>query len=98
MFVYDPAKNAWTKGPRLPRAISHAALVSTGKQLFVIGGYAGSTTKPVSTVRRLDQAGSRWVDAPSLRAPRLSDRLEIVRKKTRIDDLVVVDLAGDRAD
>jgi serine/threonine protein kinase len=66
VFVYDPAKNAWTKGPRLPRAISHAALVSTGKQLFVIGGYAGSTTKPVSTVRRLDQAGSRWVDAPSL--------------------------------
>jgi hypothetical protein len=66
VFVYDPAKDAWSEGPKLPRAITHAALVSTGKELFVIGGYTGSTTKPITTVRRLDEAASRWVDAPSL--------------------------------
>jgi eukaryotic-like serine/threonine-protein kinase len=66
VLVYDPAKDAWSRGPELPRPISHAALVSTGKDLFVIGGYAGSTTRPVGTVRRLDEAASRWVDAPSL--------------------------------
>ena len=65
-IVYDPAKDAWSEGPKLPRAITHAALVSTGKELFVIGGYAGSTTEPVATVRRLDEATSRWVRAPSL--------------------------------
>jgi serine/threonine protein kinase/N-acetylneuraminic acid mutarotase len=66
VLVYDPAKDAWSEGPRLPGAINHAALVSTGKQLFVIGGYTGSTIRPVRTVRRLDQAASRWVDAPDL--------------------------------
>jgi Kelch motif len=58
--------DAWSEGPKLPRAITHASLVSTGEELFVIGGYAGSTTEPVSTVRRLDEPTSRWVRAPSL--------------------------------
>jgi Protein kinase domain/Kelch motif len=66
VLVYDSANDAWSEGPKLPRAITHAALVSTGKELFVIGGYAGSTTEPVATVRRLDEATSRWVRAPSL--------------------------------
>jgi Protein kinase domain/Kelch motif len=66
VFVYDPAKDAWSRGPKLPDAITHAALVSTGKELFVIGGYAGSTVQPIDTVRRLDEATSRWVRAPSL--------------------------------
>ena len=66
VFVYDPAKNRWSREPKLPQAISHAALVSTGKELFLIGGYAGSTTEPISTVRRLDEATSRWVTAPNL--------------------------------
>jgi serine/threonine protein kinase len=64
--VYDPAKDTWSEGPKLPRAITHAALVSTGKELFVIGGYAGSTTEPIATVRRLDEASNSWVRAPSL--------------------------------
>jgi hypothetical protein len=66
VLVYDPAKDAWSKGPKLPAAITHAALVATDKELFVIGGYAGSTVEAVDTVRRLDGTGSRWVDAPSL--------------------------------
>jgi hypothetical protein len=66
VLIYDPANDTWRRGPRLPEAVTHAALVSTGDDLFVIGGYAGSTTTPIRTVRRLDEANNTWVDAPKL--------------------------------
>jgi len=67
---YDPARRTWSQGPALPAPVNHVALVSTGKQLLVIGGDRNSGANPVATVRRLDPAAGTWLDAPSLPAPR----------------------------
>jgi len=68
--VYDPALRTWSQGPALPKPVNHVALVSTGKQLLVIGGYANAGGGPVATVRRLDPVAGTWLDGPSLPAPR----------------------------
>jgi N-acetylneuraminic acid mutarotase len=63
---FDPASAAWTPGPELPDPMHHAALVSTGEELLLIGGYRGSSfSTPLATVLRLSQDGDAWVeDAP----------------------------------
>ena len=63
---YQPASGSWTPGPALPDAVHHAALVSTGEELLLIGGYVGSSfSSPRATVLRLLPAGDGWVeDAP----------------------------------
>ena len=66
VLVYDPARKQWRKGPALPQALTHAALVSTGKELLLVGGYRGSTLEPITTVRRLDPTTNTWVRGPSL--------------------------------
>jgi hypothetical protein len=68
--VYDPATRSWRRGPSLPAPVTHVALVSTGKQLLTIGGYANAGSGPVAAVRRLDPRAGVWVDGPSLPAPR----------------------------
>jgi Kelch motif len=40
--------------------------VSSGQELYLIGGYRGSTLVPVTTVRRLDPVAGRWVRGPDL--------------------------------
>jgi len=59
-YVYDPGANTWTKGPDLPRPISHAALVGTSHGLYFMGGWidAGGSKQ----VLRLDEKANRWVD------------------------------------
>jgi hypothetical protein len=69
VLIYDPASDSWSSGPKLPEPVSHAALVSTGQELYVIGGYAGNTTDPIATVRRLDESASTWVEVSSLPVP-----------------------------
>jgi hypothetical protein len=63
---FDPASGSWTPGPSLPEAVHHAALVSTGEELLLIGGYRGSSfSDPRATVLRLLPGGAGWVeDAP----------------------------------
>jgi hypothetical protein len=62
---YDPATATWTPGPQLPDALHHAAMVSTGDELLLIGGYRGSSfSVPVDQVLRL-APGAEWIaDAP----------------------------------
>lgn len=66
--VYDPGTQTWREGPSLPQGISHAALVSTGQQLFLLGGLtvAGSA----ATVYRLDSPTARWIEDAPLPAAR----------------------------
>jgi non-specific serine/threonine protein kinase len=69
--VYDPTFDSWSVGPELPEAVHHAALVSTGRELYLIGGYAGpGFDTPTDAVRRLDPAAGGWADAPGLPQPR----------------------------
>ena len=68
LLVLDPTSGTWTTGPRLPVAIHHAALVSTGTALVLVGGYAADG--PTAAVRRLDDGAAAWVDDPPLPDPR----------------------------
>jgi molecular chaperone DnaK (HSP70) len=38
-YVYDPATDKWADGPKLPRPISHAALVATPWNLYFLAGW-----------------------------------------------------------
>jgi serine/threonine protein kinase len=69
VLLYDPEGDSWSNGPDLPEPLTHATLVSTGDVLFLIGGYSGSTTTPITTVLRLERGSSTWVQAPDLPVP-----------------------------
>lgn len=43
-FSYDPSTDQWRAEPDLPKSLHHAALVSTGERLFLVGGFHGSYT------------------------------------------------------
>lgn len=65
--IYDPASDSWSEGPDLPVSLHHAALVSTGDDLLVIGGYLGSSFgSPTDGVLRLTAAGDAWETGPAL--------------------------------
>jgi Kelch motif len=70
--VYDSVGNAWAAGQALPEPVHHAALVSDGETLFLIGGYAGDGFgRPTADVWRLDDANNGdWSPAAPLPEPR----------------------------
>jgi hypothetical protein len=69
--IYDPAADSWSEGPDLPVSLHHAALVSTGDDLLVMGGYLGSSFgSPTDGVLRLTDAGDAWEAGPALPAAR----------------------------
>lgn len=69
--LYDPVADAWAGGPALPRGLDHAALLSTGPDLFVIGGYARAQSSRLNAaVYRLDEWAREWKDGPALPEPR----------------------------
>lgn len=72
VLVYDPAADAWSEGPTLPDAVHHAALVSDGDFLFLIGGYLGGLAgRPTDAVWRLDDpAAGVWAPDRPLPEPR----------------------------
>ena len=72
LLVYDPVGDAWAEGPRLPEPVHHAALVSDGAALFLIGGYVGDGFgRPTASVWRLDDSNEGdWAPADPLPEPR----------------------------
>ncbi len=68
VFAYDVATRSWTNGPRLPQAVHHAALISEGAGLVLLGGYEADG--PTAAVRRLDDESGAWTDDVQLPAPR----------------------------
>jgi hypothetical protein len=71
-FLYDPAADTWSEGPRLPESVHHAALVSDGDAIFLIGGYVSDDfSQPTDAVWRLDGDGSGdWTPDRPLPGPR----------------------------
>ena len=56
------SQTSWSEGPALPEPVHHAALVSDGDALFLIGGYPGDGFgRPTAAVWRLEDT-SRAVD------------------------------------
>lgn len=72
LLIYDPAGDAWADGPSLPERVHHAALVSDGEALMLIGGYAGDGfDRPTAAVWRLENgAAGSWSPAEPLPEPR----------------------------
>ncbi len=69
--IYDPSSDTWSQGPPLPEAVHHAALVSTGDRLLLLGGYTERALDGATdAVRQLDPASGEWVDGPPLPEPR----------------------------
>jgi hypothetical protein len=65
--VYDPATDSWSRGPELPAAVHHAALVAGEGSLFLLGGYSGSSfDETTSAVRYLAPGATEWADAEPL--------------------------------
>ena len=68
---FEPSTSAWSEGPRLDRPIHHAAVVSTGDDLLVIGGYEGNSFDGGrTTVLVLNAAGDGWDEGTPLPQPR----------------------------
>jgi len=71
VLVYNPATDAWSAGPALPEPVHHAALVSDGTALWLVGGYVGDGfDRPTAAVRRLDPDDGTWRDDVFLPEPR----------------------------
>ena len=65
--IFDPATAEWSEGPSLPTGIHHAALVSDGARLMLIGGYLGrDPSLPTAFVLVLDEGADEWREGPAL--------------------------------
>ncbi len=69
--ILDPTTGEWSDGPSLPASVHHAALVSDGDRLLLIGGYLGSAfNRPTDIVLALADGDDAWQPGPSLPEPR----------------------------
>ncbi len=69
-FVYDPGADTWQALPDLPEARHHAALVSTGSRVLMVGGFHGGYTsiwRMRDTVHELGDSG--WISVSQLPQP-----------------------------
>lgn len=62
---YEPAANAWTKGPSAPIALSDTASTVIGDEFFMLGGTEGATAR--RQVYSLSH--SKWRERPELILP-----------------------------
>jgi hypothetical protein len=73
VMVFNPQTKKWRAGPKLPKPITHAPLVSTGDKLYLLGGLTteGNKSVPLATVYSLDtKTGGKWIEEAKLPAPR----------------------------
>lgn len=65
--VFDPATGQWSDGPSLPASVHHAALVSDGERLLLMGGYLGSAfNRPSDLVLTLAEGDDQWQQGPAM--------------------------------
>jgi Galactose oxidase, central domain len=65
--ILDPSTGEWSEGPSLPSPLHHAALVSDGERLVLVGGYLGSDfNRPTDLVLILDAGADAWEPGPAL--------------------------------
>ncbi len=72
VYVYDPAADEWNEGPSLPEPRHHPYLVSTGSELFSIGGFVaanGGRWSGSTDILRLDETAGSWVRVADLLTP-----------------------------
>jgi N-acetylneuraminic acid mutarotase len=67
-FVYDPALNSWSEGPRMPIGRRDFAVARTAGKIFVIGGLSDAGV--TGSVMAFDAATGLWSDEAALPTPR----------------------------
>jgi N-acetylneuraminic acid mutarotase len=69
---YDPASNSWDARPALPIPVHHAAAVTVGDRLFVLGGYTGGRIRwtPLDNVYEWSETRGTWEARVPLPTPR----------------------------
>lgn len=71
VLVFDPISGAWADGPKLAEPVHHAALVSDGETLYLIGGYVRAEfDRATDHVWSLSAGADHWVADRPLPAPR----------------------------
>jgi len=69
-FSYDPNTDEWKDEADLPESLHHAALVSTGDRLFLVGGFNGGYTHVWRMRERVyEYKDGEWLVMPSLPGP-----------------------------
>ncbi len=69
-FSYSPADNEWRDETDLPESLHHAALVSTGDRLFLVGGFNGGYTHIWRMRERVyEYVDDKWVPRLNLPQP-----------------------------
>jgi len=69
-FSYDPNTNEWADEADMPESLHHAALVSTGDRLFLVGGFNGGFTHVWRMRDRVyEYKAGEWLAVSSLPAP-----------------------------
>jgi hypothetical protein len=67
VLVYEPTFDVWEHGPPLLSPRHHAAMVSDGQRLHLLGGYTDEGFgAPTDEVLVLDQATGEWTEGPAL--------------------------------
>ncbi len=72
VYIYNPDSDQWSQGPSLPEPRHHPYLVSTGSELFSIGGFIaanGGRWSASKDVLRLDETTGSWVKVADLLIP-----------------------------
>ena len=74
VHLYDPERDRWEPGPRLPVRLHHAGLGVLGDRVWVVGGYTngpGEAWRPVADAHSLGPADAGWrPEAPLPAGPR----------------------------
>ena len=92
--AYSPRLDRWRRLPDLPITVDHAAAASTGRRVYVAGGY-GSNRQPVRDVHVLERG--RWRELTPLPQPRAAAAAAIAGGKLYVVGGVQPDvLAGGR--
>lgn len=68
--VFDLTTDSWSRAPDLPIALHHAAAVSLGERIVVVGGYTTVGFVPTPTTWVLEPGASAWEPFVALPEPR----------------------------
>ena len=70
VYAYDPDDDTWSELAPLPEGLNHAAAAVLEGNLYVIGGYRGSSFRGIDAVHVLGLSGGEWQVGPPLPTPR----------------------------
>lgn len=72
LYIYDPSTDQWSEGPSLPEPRHHPYLVSTGEELFALGGFVareGDIWHASTGILLLDEDAGEWKKVADLQHP-----------------------------